>query len=188
MHVLLETERLLLRRFTEDDLDHLVELDADPDVMRFVTGGVVTPRETVETEILPAYLEYYERFDGLGYWAVVEQGTGAFVGWLEFRPVADAPGVVELGYRLRASAWGKGYATECARALIDLGFSDLGVERVVAYTMVVHEASRRVLEKAGLRYVRTFHAEWPYRIEGDEHGDVEYALDRSEWDARRRRP
>ena len=82
----------------------------------------------------------------------------------------------ELGYRLRRSAWGKGYATEGSRALIRKGFTELGVRRVVAETMAVNTASRRVMEKAGLTLVRTFHQEWPDRIPGDEHGDVEYAL------------
>jgi len=57
------------------------------------------------------------------------------------------------------------------------------VERIYAETMVVHTASRRVMEKAGLKLVRTFHQAWPYRIEGEEHGDVEYALTRAEWES-----
>jgi RimJ/RimL family protein N-acetyltransferase len=67
--------------------------------------------------------------------------------------------------------------------LIAKGFAELGVKRVYATTMVVNIASRRVMEKAGLRFVRTFHQPWPYAIEGDEEGDVEYALRRSEWEA-----
>jgi hypothetical protein len=67
-------------------------------------------------------------------------------------------------------------------ALIDKGFSELGVQRVVASTIVVNVASRRVMEKAGLRFVRTFHQPWPDYIDGEEEGDVEYALRRSEWE------
>lgn len=183
MHVFLETERLVLRRFTEADVDNLVELDGDPDVMHFINGGRPTPRLEVETDILPAFLDYYERFDGYGFWAAVEKSSGGFVGWFHFRPERDAPpNEVELGYRLRKSAWGKGYATEGSRALIDKGFAEHGVERVVAFTMVVNIASRRVMEKAGLRFVRTFHQPWPDHIEGEEEGDVEYALLRSEWE------
>jgi len=184
VHVVLETERLALRRFTEEDVDLLVELDSDPEVMRYITGGIPTSREEVETEYLPAYLAYYERYEGFGFWAAVEKAGGAFVGWFHFRPAdSELPDEVELGYRLRRNAWGKGYATEGSRALVEKGFTDLGVRRVVASTLVVHEASRRVLENAGLRFVRIFHADWPYAIEGDEHGDVEYALTRSEWEA-----
>lgn len=102
---------------------------------------------------------------------------------VHFRPAKGAPpGEIELGYRLRKSAWGKGYASEASRALIRKGFAEHGVQRVVASTMVVNVASRRVMKKAGLRFVRIFHRPWPDKIEGDEEGDVEYALLRSEWE------
>src|SRR5205823_5899186 len=91
------------------------------------------------------------------------------------------PDEPELGYRLRKSSWGKGYATEGSRALIRKGFTDLGVRRVYACAMAVNPASRRVMEKSGLRYVRTLHEVWPEYIEGEEHGAVEYALTRDEW-------
>jgi RimJ/RimL family protein N-acetyltransferase len=179
----LETERLVLRRFTTADADILVELDSDPEVMRFITGGLPTPRAEIVNEVLPAFLGYYERYAGYGFWAALERATGQFVGWFHLRPAEDAPpGEVELGYRLRRSAWGKGYATEGSRALIDKGFAEFGAQRVFASTMVVNVASRRVMEKAGLRLVRTFRQPWPYYIEGEEEGDVEYALLRSEWD------
>jgi RimJ/RimL family protein N-acetyltransferase len=183
MHVFIQTERLLLRRFTEDDVDNLYELDGDPDVMRFINGGRPTPREEIENDVLPAFLRHYERYEGFGFWAAVEKSSGRFVGWFHLRPAAvSPPGEVELGYRLRRSAWGKGYASEGSRALIDKAFAELDVQRVFATTMVVNVASHRVMEKAGLRFVRIFHQEWPDSIEGEEEGDVEYALTRSEWE------
>ncbi len=186
MHVFLATERLVLRRFTEDDVSNLVELDGDPEVMRFVNGGRPTSRAEIEDDVLPAFLDHYERYAGAGFWAAIEKPTGLFVGWFHLRPADGAPpGEVELGYRLRRSAWGKGYATEGARAVVDQGFTELGVERIVASTMVVNVASRRVLEKAGLRFVRVFHQPWPDYIEGEEEGDVEYALARAEWEQER---
>jgi len=185
MQIFLETDRLVLRRFIESDVDNLLDLDGDPDVMRFITGGKPTPRVVIRNETLPRFLNAYARFEGFGVWAAIEKSTGEFVGWFEFYPWKDVgPDEVELGYRLRRSAWGKGYATEGSRALIRKGFTELGVRRVVAETMVVNTASRRVMEKAGLRYVRTFHQQWPERIEGDEHGDVEYALTKAEWERR----
>ncbi len=183
MRVFLETERLLLRRFTHSDVANLHDLDGDPEVMRFVNGGRPVSRDVIRDETLPRFLRAYERFEGFGVWAAIERSTGEFVGWFEFYPRKDAvPEEVELGYRLRRSAWGKGYATEGSCALIRKGFAELGVRRVVADTLAVHAASRRVMEKAGLVYVRTFHQEWPYRIEGDEHGDVEYALTKADWE------
>jgi len=182
MRVFLKAERLLLRRFTKSDVGNLHDLDGDPEVMRFVNGGRPVSRDVIRNETLPRFLRAYERFEGFGVWAAIERSTGEFVGWFEFYPRKDAgPEEIELGYRLRRSAWGKGYATEGSRALIRKGFTELGVQRVVAETMAVNAASRRVMEKAGLKYVRTFHQEWPERIEGDEHGDVEYALTKAEW-------
>ncbi|MDT4922519.1 MAG: hypothetical protein QOG01_232 [Pseudonocardiales bacterium] len=182
MEEYLRTDRLLLRRFTPDDVDLLVELDSDPKVMHFITGGVPTSREEIVQDVLPAFLSYYDRFEGFGFWAGLDRATGEFLGWFHLRPAPeDGPDEVELGYRLRRAAWGRGYATEGSRALIAKAFTDLGVRRVHAETMAVHQASRAVMEHAGLRHVRTFHQSWPYRIPGDEFGDVEYGLTREEW-------
>jgi RimJ/RimL family protein N-acetyltransferase len=180
MQVFLETDRLVLRQFTEGDVDNLVDLDSDPEVMHFVNGGKSTPRDVVQKEVLPRCLSYYRHFAGYGFWAVVEKSTREFLGWFHLRPPHDGhPDEPELGYRLRKSAWGKGYASEGARALVQKAFGELGARRVFATTMTVNAASRRVMEKAGLKLVRTFHQEWPDYINGQEHGDVEYALDRT---------
>ncbi|MEV8057980.1 GNAT family N-acetyltransferase [Streptomyces antimycoticus] len=186
MYVFLETERLVLRPFTEADADHLFALDSDPDVMRFLNGGKPTSRETVQAQILPRLLHDHPCFGTRGYWATEEKATGTFLGWFEFRPLDDhSPAVVELGYRLNKAAWGKGYAPEGARALIHKGFTDLGVERVTADTMAVNTRSRRVMEKAGLSFLRNFTGDWPEAIEGSEHGEVEYELTRAAWEQRR---
>ncbi len=185
VEVFLETDRLVLRRFTADDVDLLVALDGDAEVMLFINNGAPVDRADV-VETLDWWLGYYERYDNYGFWAAIEKVTGQFVGWFHFRPGERAgPPEPELGYRLLRSAWGRGLATEGSRALIDKGFIEFGVERVNAETMAVNLASRRVMEKAGLRYVRTFHSEWPVRIPGDEKGDVEYAITRTQWEADR---
>lgn len=186
MEVFLETERLVLRRFTMDDEELLMQLDNDPDVMLYINAGAPVPREEIVEETLPAFLSYYDRFDGYGFWAAIEKQSGRFLGWFHFRP-GDGAGPLEpeLGYRLHRFAWNQGYATEGSQALIDKGFGEFGVERVYAETMAVHSGSWRVMEKAGMRHVRSFHADWPVRIPGDEHGDVEYAITRSEWEADR---
>ena len=179
----LETERLVLRQFTPDDVAALVALDADPAVMRFITNGVPTPPDEIADERLPAFLAYYQRGDRWGFWAVIEKATGEFLGWFHLRPPKGGPDdEPELGYRFVASAWGKGYATEGSKALVRKAFEELGAKRVFAQTMAVNTASRRVMEKAGLRFVRSFHADWPVRIDGDELGGVEYALTRTEWE------
>jgi RimJ/RimL family protein N-acetyltransferase len=184
MSIFLETSRLRLRRFTEADEDNLVELDSDPQVMRFIGGGEPFPRAEVRDRILPILLGFYERFEGFGYWAAEEKSTGRFLGWFHFRPPRNEPrdGEIELGYRLRRSAWGKGYATEGSRALIRKGFTELGVERVVAEAMAANLGSRRVMEKSGLTLVRAFHRDGLDSVEGFEHGVVEYALTRADWE------
>ncbi len=182
MHIFLTTERMVLRRFTVDDADLLVELHNDPDVMSFISPGVNVTRDEIANETLPAFLWYYDRSAGYGFWAAIEKATGEFLGWFHFRPHDGADlHEPELGYRLHRRAWGHGFGTEGSRALIDHGFEVLGVERVVAETMFVNTASRRIMEKVGMHHVRTFHADWPVRIPGDEHGDVEYAINREEW-------
>lgn len=183
MHVYLRSDRLLLRRFEPADVDALADLDGDPAVMRYINGGRPTPRGEIETDFLPAFLDYYRRGDRFGFWAAIGTDSGNFLGWFHLRPepghgVDDDP---ELGYRLVRSAWGNGYAAEGSRALVDKAFRDLGARRVHATTMTVNRASRRVMEKAGLRLVRTYFQEWADPIPGGEHGDVEYAITREEW-------
>ena len=175
--VILQTKRLTLRRFTPADVDALIELDSDPEVTFFITGGV----PEFAPPMLDGWLREYERTPGFGTFAAIERATGEFIGWFHLRPAVGHDDEPELGYRLRRSAWGRGLASEGSRALIDLAFTRLDARRVWATAMVVNAASRRVMEKAGMRWVRTFHADWPYRIPGDEEGDVEYDITRDEW-------
>ncbi|WP_433551809.1 GNAT family N-acetyltransferase [Micromonospora zamorensis] len=181
------TERLRFRRLTMADVDALVDLDSDPEVMRFLSGGVATPLATVRDEQLPRLLTQYERHPGLGRWAALDRGTGDFLGWFALDPSADGT-EAELGYRLRRSTWGLGLATEGSRALVRYAFDTVGVRRVWAETMTVNERSRRVMAKAGLRHLRTFHLQWDDPIPGTEHGEVEYELRAEEWAAAQERP
>jgi RimJ/RimL family protein N-acetyltransferase len=164
------TQRLRLRELTLDDVDLLVALDSDPAVMQFISGGKPTSREEAERMVRRS----------LGSrWIAYERATDEFVGWFGLRPSDEH--ARELGYRLRRASWGNGYATEGSQALIDLGFTDLGLRRVWAQTMTVNTRSRRVMERCGLRYVRTFFLEWPEPIEGSDQGDVEYELTKAAW-------
>jgi RimJ/RimL family protein N-acetyltransferase len=186
VHVILKTPRLVMRQFTEDDVDNLFNLDSDPEVMRYLTGGRPTPREEIRDRIIPFILGAYDRFDRLGTWAAESVATGEFLGWFCFRVGRGSDDItnIELGYRLRRSAWNQGYATEGSRALVSTGFTDFGVERVFALTMTVNTRSRHVMEKCGLTLVRTTPYKGPDVIEGAEHGEVEYALTKPEWEAR----
>ncbi|CAL9634301.1 Acetyltransferase [Actinosynnema sp. ALI-1.44] len=168
----LETERVRLRSLRESDVDALADLHADPAVMRYLDGGRPLDRA--------AAADLLDRLIATdGWWAGEEKASGRLLGLFEFRETE--PGVRELGYRLHPSAWGRGFATEVSKALLDKGFRELGGHRVFATTMAVNTGSRRVMERVGLRFVRTFFQDWPDPIPGSEHGEVEYALTRDDW-------
>lgn len=170
-----ETERLAMRQFTLADVDLLVDLDSDVEVMRYLTGEP-TPRDQIVDKDLPAILATYDSHPGLGKWAAYERATGRFIGWFSLDP--GPPGEAELGYRLRRDAWGFGYAGEGAIALVDKGFTELGLTRINAITMAVNTGSRKVMQKAGLRFVRLFHEHFDDPLPGTEHGEVEYEITR----------
>ena len=193
MNVLLETKRLRLRRFTAEDVDHLFALDNDPEVMRYLNGGVPTPRQVIEQEILPGFMQIDSARPLFGFWAAELRASGEFVGWFSLRPLPENPRHASLGYRLVRAAWGQGLATEGVRALIHKGFAELGLVCVVATTYEHNVASRRVMEKVGMLLVRrfritvedlqatdTFHTDSMEVWDGD---DVEYALDKAVWQA-----
>lgn len=191
--IYLETSRMRLRRFTPVDEDSLVALDSDPEVMRYLTGGIPTPRAVIARTVLPGFLRSYEPHKGFGVWATEDRSTGAFLGWFAFRPPEGAsPDDVSLGYRLRRAAWGQGYATEAARALVRKGFTELGVRRVHATTYEHNVASRRVMERVGMRLVRSFRLTAADLAKTDtfdagslevwDGDEVEYAIERAEWE------
>jgi RimJ/RimL family protein N-acetyltransferase len=183
VRVVLETERMLLRRFTTADADLLAALYGDARVMRFITPEPLSFAE-VKQEILPGYLrEYRELADGLGSFAAVEKETGRLVGRFSLKPANSygLAGGTELGYRLFPAFWGRGLASEGARALIDSAFERLHLDRIVATTMADNTGSWRVLEKCGLRRFRTFYYPDADLMPGAEHGDFAYELTRGDW-------
>ena len=188
---LLETKRLTLRRFTESDVELIFELDNDPDVMCFINGGIPTPRKIIQDVLLPGFLQYNSNNTYYGFWAVIEKQTGKFLGWVSFRPTGSDPAELTLGFRFRKDAWGKGFATEAASALIHKGFSEMDVQRVIATTYQDNLRSQRVLEKLGMTLVRKFRltpedlkTADTFFVETDDiwaGEDYEYALEKSEW-------
>jgi RimJ/RimL family protein N-acetyltransferase len=185
MRVCLETERLLLREFTEDDAPHLFALDGDPEVLRFIGAPQLPDVDAYRQRIRERFLPYYANGRGWGLWPAVEKATGDFLGWFCLRPALDylfaaeaglQEGELELGYRFRRAAWGKGYATEGARALVRKAFADPAVRGVVACALVGNVASTRVMEKAGLRRVREF------ALPGYDQAGVVYVLPRAEYE------
>ena len=176
--VLLETERLTLRRFTPADADALRALDADPEVVRYTNAGLTgggPPRRADAISQLERFIARYATNGALAFWAADDRATGAFLGWFQFTPT-DNPGEAELGFRLVRAAWGRGLATEGARALVAAGLRDLGVTRIVASALAANAASIRVMKNAGLRLA----CEFTHEPGGPA---VEYALTRDEFEA-----
>jgi RimJ/RimL family protein N-acetyltransferase len=181
--ILLETARLRLRRFTSGDIEQLVELDSDPEVMRYITYGEPTSREEYEQDILPRWLEIYATTPLLGYWAAEQRQTGEFLGWFHLRPDRIEPEHQELGYRLRRAVWGRGYATEGGTALVGHGFGPVAAGSISARALVGHRASQRVMQKCGLRYAGEF--VFPQHMLEDrsesERAGVKYCIRREQW-------
>lgn len=186
--VLFETDRLALRSFVATDWKHLFEMDNDPDVMRYINGGTSTTEQTVKTILLPTFLEYDPDKVGLGFWAAIEKDTNTFLGWFCLRLSDGSSAQARIGYRFYKSTWGKGYATEGAKELLNWGFTKLNLDYIVATTYEFNDASRRVMEKIGLTKIREFpvdlsnqetvHFEKNVVWEGN---DVEYGLAKERW-------
>ncbi|MBX6385486.1 MAG: GNAT family N-acetyltransferase [Microbispora sp.] len=182
----LSTDRITLVPLSDEHLEYEVELDSDPEVMRYLTGRART-RAEVETSHRQR-LAAAERVPGLGFW--VGFVDGSFVGWWILQPPKRADqgpveGQAELGYRLLRRYWRQGLASEGARELLRHGFEDLGLTRVFAETMAVNTASRATMKSIGMEYVRTFHMDFEDPLPGTELGEVEYAITREQWLASR---
>jgi RimJ/RimL family protein N-acetyltransferase len=154
--VFLETPRLHLHPITFADAEDLFALDNDSEVMRWLNGGIPTSRETFDMKILPIFLERNNAHPLFGFWAIESNATGEFLGWVSYRTINEAKTEVALGFRLKKSAWGYGYAPEAARKLIDKGFAESNVECVSATTYEKNLGSQKALEKLGMKLVRRF--------------------------------
>ena len=181
---LLRTERITLAPLADEHLTWEFELDADPQVMRFLRGRAST-RDEVEADH-KRRMAAAQRVDGLGFW--VGFVDDAFVGWWILQPAhgpdqPDDPAVADLGFRLLRGYWHKGLASEGSRALVRYGFEDIGLERIIAQTLTVNVRSRASLERIGLSYVRTFPTSSTAPVAGLDAGEVEYEITREQWDA-----
>ncbi|MBM3602060.1 MAG: GNAT family N-acetyltransferase [Alphaproteobacteria bacterium] len=171
-----ETARLILRPRSLADTDRCIQMDSDPEVVRYVMGPWLHPtrhRSFIEERTRGPFPP------GQGYWSIARKGVADdFIGWIVLIPI-DAKGPeIETGWRLRRDMWGQGYATEAARPVLHHGFATLGLNEIIAEIEPANAASIHVAEKLGLRYQRV--------IPRDERSTVIYAMTREEY--RQRHP
>ena len=177
MTFIIETERLVLRVWTAEDASALYTLASDPEVMRYVDDGKPWTDPARAREFVGRIAECW-RVNGYGRWAVVERDGGRVVGSCGFGPLAET-GEIDFGYIFARDCWGRGYATEAARAALREGFERLGLKEVVANTVPENTASRRVLEKLGFEHrgLKTY--------AGEDGGTLaSYILRRADFDTR----
>lgn len=150
---ILETKRLILRPLTMDDLDALFALYRDPEIRKYFPEGTLTYEETKE-ELEWIIDVYYGKY-GFGLWATIHKETGEFIGRCGLLPwTIDGRSEVEVAYLLAKEYWGQGLGTEVAQAILQYGFEQLNLSRLICMADPENQASRRVAEKMGMTLER----------------------------------
>ncbi len=172
MAIQLETERLILKQFNEEDAHYLFELNSDPDVTKYVGSG---PYENID-EVLDFIRNYnqYEKYSQ-GRLNMFDKQTGEYIGWCGLKYLEDK-NYSDLGYRLLKRHWGKGYATEAAIACLDYGFKVLNLDKIIGTAMKENTASINVFKKLGLKY--------SHDSDCGERPGVVYVITKDQWESR----
>jgi RimJ/RimL family protein N-acetyltransferase len=151
MHIIFETPRLILRRFTAEDAPLILQLNSDPDIVKYVHERMLETEEEARDIIINIILPQYP--NNLGRWAMHTKANNEFIGWCGLKHI-PAKNEIDLGYRLNKSAWGKGFATEAAEHTLAYGFNTLQLPLIVGKAHVDNIASLKILEKIGMKFVR----------------------------------
>jgi RimJ/RimL family protein N-acetyltransferase len=168
------TDRLLMRRWRDADLEPFAAMNADPEVMRYFPAPLDRPGSDALVERIEGLFER----QGFGLWAVEVRKTGAFIGFTGLNLMPDGmpgEGGMEVGWRLVRAAWGQGYATEAARAARDFAFDVVGLEELWSLTAVINTPSIAVMERIGM--TRAAIRDHPRVPEGPLRAHVVYHLD-----------
>ncbi|NOH04806.1 MAG: GNAT family N-acetyltransferase [Chloroflexi bacterium] len=149
LRLTLITERLILRPFTMDDCEALLAITQEPDIFRYFPTKAAWDMEKVERNI-QHQINHWKMF-GYGQMAVTMRETGQLMGWCGLEFLNDT-NETEVGYLLGHAFWGKGLATEAARASVQFGLEEIGLREIIGLTDPLNIASQRVLEKCGLSF------------------------------------
>lgn len=180
---ILRTTRLELIPLDDDHLEFEIELDSDPEVLRYLDGRALTRGEVQQAH--QRRLRAGEEIPGLGFWVGFD--AGRFVGFWMLQPPhgpdqRQVPGEADLGFRLMRRSWRQGLASEGARELLRYGFVEVGLRRIFGQTLAVNGPSRAALASIGMTYVRAFPSASPEPlVVGSDRGEVEYEITRDQW-------
>ena len=163
--IFIETERLILRALSHTDAERLFLLDSNPEVMKYVGQPVLTQIEETQ-EVIKFIRKQYEE-NGIGRWAVIEKKSGLLIGWCGLKLITylinGHQNIYDLGYRFLPDFWGKGYATESAKAVLKYGFEEMNLDKIYAYADVNNTNSNKILkEKLGFEEKGSF-------VDGDDN-------------------
>lgn len=178
---IIRTDRLILRQWSQNDLEPFAKLNADPKVMEYFPGLKTKKESDHSVSLMSGHIEKY----GWGFWAASLAETGEFIGFIGLEDVhfkTDFTPAVEIGWRLTFKHWGKGYATEGALASLNYGFETLNLDEIVSFTAVANMRSRAVMERIGMHHDSQGDFDHPKLPEGHPlRRHVLYRLSIDEW-------
>lgn len=184
--IILETDRVRLVEMEPSDASYLQDLDSDPEVMKHLTDGRPSTPEEIQATIVRVLMLKEQHSPKFGVWLAFEKSNDEFIGWFLFRPDKKNPtdlDNIELGYRLKKKFWGKGYATEVSKALLERGFTELNLNSIFAITLKNNLASQAVMKKIGMTWLLDYIED---QFPGEDKNAVRFRLLKSEYLERNR--
>jgi 3-dehydroquinate dehydratase / shikimate dehydrogenase len=180
----IKTKRLILRPWSDEDLEPFAQMNADPHVREYFPGLLSRQESNASVKVMSDHIQRC----GWGFWAASLALTGEFIGFIGLEdvhftaPFNKLAPAVEIGWRLAFNYWGKGYATEGALAALEYGYEKLNLEEIVSFTAVVNQRSRHVMEKVGMHHSLEDDFDHPKLSEGHLlRRHVLYRLEKSKW-------
>lgn len=153
--IFIETERLILRRFKDEDQRPFAQLNGDPEVMRYFP----TPLTAQQSNELATEINRRIDANGYGFWAAERKEDNVFIGFVGLNKTGDKlpfPPTVEIGWRLDKPYWGKGYASEAAKASLKFAFETLKLPEVISFTAILNKPSQKVMTRIGMKHEGDF--------------------------------